>query len=189
LLTEKSVTEWIEFIELIAARGRWLVTVVIVAIIVFAIMEYTPISINTPWLYAKYPVYLAGIACAVFLVVGLAIWLGERFWTHMQNRAEARAEDKRALLNLRDIGYDHAAALYWIVKHMGERFWIEPARVHYELIKHGLLIFDDETTRGHSSTYLRVPKVVWDEIRKADFKWRYKFALRSDCPPWTNRIM
>ncbi len=90
-LKRKSVTDWVEFIRLIASRGRWLVTVVIVAAIVFAIFQFSQISIDTPYVYLVYVIYLAGITCGVFLLTGMAIWVGQRIWTNLESRAEARS--------------------------------------------------------------------------------------------------
>ena len=182
------MTEWVEFIRLIASRGRWLVTVVIVAAIVFAIFQFSQISIDTPYVYLVYVIYLAGITCGVFLLTGMAIWVGQRIWTNLESRAEARAEDERALLNLSTIGYEHAEALCWIVRNMGERFWIAPYKIHYELIDHGFLVFDDEATRGGKSTYLKVRKVVWEKITSSDYKWSHRFYPLSSSAPWLNKI-
>lgn len=183
------MTELVELVRLIADRGRWLVTVAIVAAIVFLMFQFSHISIDTPYVYVVYVIYLAGITCAVFLVTGMIVWVWQRISDNLQSMKEARDADKRALSNLKDIGYEHAEALCWIVNNSGERFSIEPSRMHYQLVEHGFLVFDDEATRGNSSTYLRVRKVVWDKVTASHYRWPYRVNAKGDYPPWTHRIM
>lgn len=175
----KDVTELIKFLT---DKSNMLVTIMVVAALVWVIFWMHWLVVEPPYVYIVYLIYLAGLAAAVLLLVGGAMAGGGWGKAKLQAKWNAGAEDARALLNLENIDYKHAEALYWIMKKEGERFSAYVFNIHRELVAHGFLVFDDPETQYLDKTYFRVRKAVWDKINSPGYEWAYRMRLGSNAP-------